>query len=196
MIKDPICVSESASIAEALEVMKENSIRHLPVVGKAKKLAGFVTLAGLKQGLIPSMVAGLSLADLMIKKPITCRPDDDVEAVARTVYEQKIGGLPVVDSKKRLVGIITIIDILRAFVEMMGLLTPSARLYIDLGPDSGAFHKVSRIIQDNGGRIISAGIAPHRKEKTAYCFRLADKKIAAVKKALKKEGVRVLETSC
>jgi CBS domain-containing protein len=32
MIPDPITITESASIQEAIELMKVNSIRHLPVV--------------------------------------------------------------------------------------------------------------------------------------------------------------------
>ncbi|WP_413883711.1 CBS domain-containing protein, partial [Candidatus Desulfatibia sp.] len=34
MIADPITINENASIREAIEVMKVNSIRHLPVVSK------------------------------------------------------------------------------------------------------------------------------------------------------------------
>ena len=63
MIPDPITITEKASIAEAIEMMKVNSIRHLPVVGKNMTLKGFVTLADLKQGLIPSMIGGVSLDD-------------------------------------------------------------------------------------------------------------------------------------
>ena len=47
MIPDPITIGEDASIQEAIETMKVNSIRHLPVVSADKKLVGFVTLADL-----------------------------------------------------------------------------------------------------------------------------------------------------
>jgi acetoin utilization protein AcuB len=53
MIKNPITIRPRASVSEAIELMKTNSIRHLPVVTKGKKLYGFLTLADLKQGLIP-----------------------------------------------------------------------------------------------------------------------------------------------
>ena len=69
MIPNPITITENASIQEAIELMKINSIRHMPVVSGDNELIGFVTLADLKQGLIPSMVADISLVDLMIKKP-------------------------------------------------------------------------------------------------------------------------------
>ncbi len=62
MIPDPISITENASISETIELMKINSIRHLPVVSKGNKLKGFVTLADLKQGLILSMLGDVSLA--------------------------------------------------------------------------------------------------------------------------------------
>ena len=44
-------------------------------------------------------------------------PATPMDEAARILLEHKIGGLPVVD-RERLVGIITITDILRAFVEL------------------------------------------------------------------------------
>ena len=122
MIPDPISITETASISETIELMKINSIRHLPVVTKGNKLKGFVTLADLKQGLIPSMLGDVSLADLIIRNPITVDPDDDIETAAQIIYKHKIGGMPVVKNNK-LTGIITETDILRAFIDMMGILT-------------------------------------------------------------------------
>jgi len=132
MIPKPITITEKASISEAIELMKINSIRHLPVVAKKNMLAGLVTLADLKQGLIPSMVAGVTLSDLIIKNPITVHPDDDIEIAAQLIYKHKIGGMPVVKNGK-LAGIITGTDILRAFIEMMGMLTARSRIDVVTG---------------------------------------------------------------
>ena len=82
MAPDPITIHRGAAISEAIELMKVNSIRHLPVISADNDLLGFVTLADLKQGLIPSMVGDLSLEDLMIADPITVGPDDDIEIAA------------------------------------------------------------------------------------------------------------------
>ena len=96
MVSDPITITENASIQEAIELMKINSIRHLPVVSKDNQLKGFITLADLKQGLIPSMLGDVSLEDLIIKNPIVVGPDDDIEDAAQLIYKHKIGGMPVV----------------------------------------------------------------------------------------------------
>jgi acetoin utilization protein AcuB len=192
MIPDPITITENASIQEAIELMKVNSIRHLPVVGTGNSLKGFVTLADLKQGLIPSMLGDVSLSDLIIRNPIVVRPDDDVESAARLIYKHKIGGMPVVKNGI-LVGIITETDILRAFIDMMGLLTASSRIDVIIGDEPGAFRKVSQIINDNGGDIINVGITGQEISKRVYYFRLSACDTAVIKKALEKEGYKVLD---
>jgi acetoin utilization protein AcuB len=190
MIPDPITVTVNTSISEAIELMKINSIRHLPVVSEENHLEGFLTLADLKQGLIPSMVSDLSLQDLMIKDPITVDPDEDIEYAAQLIYRHKIGGLPVVKNKK-LVGIITASDILRTFIDMMGILSTTSRIdvVIDDGPD--ALKKAMQIINDHGGDIINVGMT-RQADKRVYYFRLTVCDTQVIKKALKKEKFEVL----
>jgi acetoin utilization protein AcuB len=192
MIPDPITITENASIQEAIELMKVNSIRHLPVVAKGNRLKGFITLADLKQGLIPSMLGDVSLADLIVRNPIRVGPNDDVEIAARLIYKHKIGGMPVVKNNK-LVGIITETDILRAFIDMMGLLNASSRIDLVVGDEPGSFRNVLQIINDNGGDIINVGIMAHETSKRVYYFRLVSCDTAVIKKSLEKEGYEVLD---
>lgn len=192
MIPKPITITDNASISEAIELMKINSIRHLPVVSEKNLLAGLVTLADLKQGLIPSMVAGVTLSDLIIKNPVTVHPDDDIEIAAQLIYKHKIGGMPVVKNGK-LAGIITGTDILRAFIEMMGMLTASSRIDVVIGEKPGAFKKALQIINDNGGDIINVGMTAQLANKRTYYFRLSVCKTDIIKKALEKEGFEVLD---
>ncbi len=191
MIPDPITITEKASISDAIELMKINSIRHLPVVAKGNRLEGFVTLADLKQGLLPSMLSDISLSDLMVKNPIVVDPDGDIETAARLIYKHKIGGMPVVKNKK-LVGIITETDILRAFIDMMGLLTASSRIDLVVGDRPGSFRIVLQIINDNGGDIISVGMTGQETSKRVYYFRMTSCKTDVIRRALEKEGFEVL----
>ncbi len=190
MIPDPITITANASISEAIELMKINSIRHLPVVSKGKKLEGFLTLVDLKQGLIPSMLGDLTLRDLMIKEPITVDPDDDIEFAAQLIYRNKIGGMPVVQDDQ-LVGIITATDILRTFIDMMGILSSTSRIDAVIGDQSGSLKKALQIINDTGGDIINVGMTAQQTGKRIYYFRLAACKTAGIKKALQKQGYEV-----
>jgi acetoin utilization protein AcuB len=192
MIKDPITISDRTSVQEAIHLMQDNSIRHLPIVNRSKELSGWVTLADMKQGLVPAMVTGLSVADLMIKNPITMHPDADVEVAARIIYEKKIGGMPVVDDDNKVVGIITVTDILNAFINIMGLLTNSTRLDVNVGKRPDGFEKVSRIIHDQGGEVVSVGIAAHRTDKKIHYFRLKQCPAEPIIKALQDQGYEVV----
>jgi len=192
MIPDPISITEKTSVKEAIEVMKVNSIRHLPVTGEANMLVGFVTLADLRMGLIPSMVAGLSLSDLMIKNPITVDPDSDIEIAAQLIYKHKISGIPVV-KKGKLVGIITESDMLRAFIDMMGILNASSRIDVSIGSEPGTLRKAVQIIEENGGEIVNVGMTPYQKtRKKVYFFRLNQCDTGLIKDALEEEGFRVV----
>jgi len=59
----------------------------------------------------------VEVGDLMTRNVVTVGPDADLNDVARTMLERKIGGLPVVEHG-RLVGIVTESDIFRRFVEL------------------------------------------------------------------------------
>ena len=192
MIPEPITIAEKTTIEEALNLMKKSSIRHLPVVTKTKKLKGLVTLSDLKQNLIPSMLGDISLADIMIQKPITIRPDDDIETAAQIIYKHKISGIPVVE-KNILVGIITETDILRTFINMMGILNESSRIDVVLGAEPGAFQLATQIINATGGDIINVGMTSDYNGKRVYYFRLKPCKTKAIKKALEDNEFRVLE---
>jgi len=171
MIPDPISITDKATIEEAINLMKINSIRHLPVITKGKKLKGLVTLSDLKQGLIPSMLGDVSLSDLMIKRPITVEPNEDIEIAAQQIYKHKISGIPVVKNTK-LVGIITETDILRAFINMMGILTASSRIDVIIGDEPDSFRTALQIINDAGGDIINVGMTAEQDGKRLYYFRL------------------------
>lgn len=191
MIPDPITISEKASITDALEMMKLNSIRHLPVVSPKKLLRGFITLADLKQGLIPSMVGDVSLSDLMIKDPIQVKPDDDIEIAAQLIYNHKISGMPVVKNR-RLVGIITETDILRAFIDMMGILSGSSRIDVLMPDTQMAFKEALQVINDCGADIINVGITAQQAGKRICFFRLAACKTDMIKDALEAKSFEVL----
>lgn len=190
MIPDPITIMEDASIEEAINTMKSNSIRHLPVTNRKNVLKGFVTMADLRIGLIPSMVADVTLSDLMIKDPITIDPESDIEIAAQLIYKHKIGGMPVVKGSK-LVGILTETDILRAFIDMMGILHSTSRVDVVIGNKIGVLKDVLNVIQEHGGEVINAGLTSLNTKKKTYFFRLSACETEPIKCALENEGFEV-----
>ncbi len=191
MIPDPITVTDDATVEQAIEIMQANSIRHLPVVDSNRRLKGFLTLADLKRGLLPYMLGDLTLHDMMIKNPLTVQPDDDIETAAQLIYRRKIGGLPVVDGQY-LVGIITETDLLRAFIDLMGILSASVRIDVNLGNGPGSLNRAMQVITANGGDIINVSLATRQTSQRSYCFRLEPCDADKIETALRAAGFEVI----
>lgn len=187
-----ITIDRKTTIQEAISLMKKHSIRHLPVIEEGR-LAGLVTEGDMRQVFVASLIEELSIDDVMIKNPITVKVDAEIDDAARLIHYNKIGGLPVVDEGQRLLGIITVADIMAAFIELMGVLKSSSRIDIVLGQDPEAFEQVSRIISSRGGKIISVGMLPQsdRKE-NIYFFRLKKRRIGKIVDALGEAGYTVI----
>jgi acetoin utilization protein AcuB len=194
MSKNPIAISPEASIQEAMELMKKQSIRHLPVVDQTKRLVGWVSDTDLRGALIASMIEELVVRDVMIADPVTVSSTDFLERAARLITEQKIGGMPVVDNNK-LVGVITAVDILEAFIDIMGVLRSSSRLDVKLSESRDAFQEVSRIIREHNGEIISVGILSQDSPEKIYSFRMEKCDTDALRRALEAQGHKVVSSS-
>ena len=191
MERNLVTIDRKTTIQEAISLMKKHSIRHLPVIEEGR-LVGLVTEGDMRQVFVASLIEELSIDDVMIKDPITVKVDTEIDDAARVIYYNKIGGLPVVDEGQGLLGIITVADIMAAFIELMGVLKSSSRIDIVLGQDPEAFEEVSRIIISNGGKIISVGMLPQSdRKKNIYFFRLKKRRIGKIVDALGEAGYRV-----
>ncbi len=191
MARKLVTIAKDSSVREAMDLMRKHSIRHLPVVEKRRKLVGLITEGDLRQAFYPSLLEDITIEDLMIKNPVTVTPETGLDAAARLIHNYKIGGLPVTENGK-LVGMITITDILTAFIEIMGVLESSSRIDVILGKRTDAFEQVSRIITDNCGEIISVGMSSEsKKDRRTYFFRIHRCDAHAVAKMLEKKGYQV-----
>ena len=191
MSKKVVTIPPDTSILRAIEVMRDKSIRHLPVVEDGE-LVGLVTEGDLRQASLLSLVDKVSIDDVMIKKPITVSPDASIEEAARLVYRHKIGGLPVVAGRK-LVGILTIVDILAAFIQLLGILKSSSRIDIVLGKKPHAFEEISAIFRNHRAEIISVGMSSQKeRNKCAYYFRVGKCPVKPIVAELKNKGYQVL----
>jgi acetoin utilization protein AcuB len=189
---DLVTITADYNIQDCVDLMKAHSIRHLPVV-QDQKLIGFVTEGGLRQIFLASLIEELELEDVMIREPITVTPDTDIEEAAKIIYYNKIGGLPVVDEQDHLVGIITVTDIMIAFIELMGVLKSSSRIDVVLGDEPEAFEKVSSLIRSRGGQIISVGISGDRwSPRRIHFFRLGKCDVEHIARHLEKAGYEVV----
>ena len=191
MAKKLVTTRKEATVADAINLMKKHSIRHLPVVEDGE-LLGWVTERDIREAYLASLIEQVSIGDIMIKDPITIAPEANLEEAAELLYRHGIGGLPVVD-KGKLVGVITVADIMAAFIEVMGILQESSRIDVILGGKPHAFENVSKILRDHGSEIISVGMSAHQdRTRRIYYLRLAKCDVHALAKEIEKVGYKVV----
>ena len=188
MIKEVITVSPEDPLEKAVQLMKLHSVRHLPVVENGR-LVGLVTESSIRQYARPEEL-DKPLREIMILNPITVSPDTTIDAAAKIIYQHKIGGLPVVEGD-RLVGIITITDILEAFIELMGLLRSSSRLDV-IPREPEGLDGVLEIVRAHGGKVISIGMDVESSGEKVYLIRLERMPLESLVSSLEMAGHRVI----
>lgn len=170
MTKDPLVVSPKTSVEEAIRLMRQNRLRHLPVVKKKKRLVGIVTQTDLLQASpspatslsvweINFLLAKMQVRDAMTKPVIVVEEECPLEEAALVMAEHKIGCLPVVRDD-RLVGIITETDLFNIFVEQLGARSTGVRLTLLVRDVKGELARLTGRIAELGGNIIRLTTLP------------------------------------
>ena len=167
MSRPVISVSPDTPINDVLAMFKKEHIRRAPVM-KQGKLVGIVAERDLLNA-SPSPVTTLSVWEMnyliskvtikqvMSKKVITVNRDTPIEEAARIMADNKIGGLPVVDSG-RVVGIITETDLFKIFLELMGARQKASRVTVQIEDKPGVLAKLTKAVAETGGNFVAFGM--------------------------------------
>lgn len=203
MMRNPVWVDENDPMKKAMDLLKEQGIRHLPVLREGDRLVGIVSERDIKQA-SPSPATALEIREIyylldkikvkqiMTRRPYTVSPSAPIEEAALIMREKKIGCLPVVEDG-RLVGILTETDILDAFIDSIGVSGPGYRVEIALPNKPGMLYEVTRLLNDFNVNIVSVATAAHDDSgMKIMIFRIETNRYKLVKAALKKAGYELL----
>jgi acetoin utilization protein AcuB len=132
MSADPVTVEPQASARDALALMVEHGIRHLPVVDSRSRVVGVLSIDDLRAALPLAAAAGANpdrfdradlgggrVGELMTFAPHCVRAETTLAEAADRMAELRIGCLPVVESQGGLVGMLSESDALRALASML-----------------------------------------------------------------------------
>jgi acetoin utilization protein AcuB len=126
MTPKPVTIEETATIVEAIHLLKEKNVRRLPVMRKGK-LVGVVTEKMLKD-FTPSKATSLDTWEVhyllsrtavsvaMNPNPHRVKPEDEIADVAKLLRDRKLNGVLVVDEQGQLAGILTTTNALEALI--------------------------------------------------------------------------------
>ena len=127
MSAPPITISDDTDFKNALGLMQKHRIRRLPVVDATGVLTGIVAERDLLVAADRYLGSPVDVARIMTRQVVTVGDTTSVVDATMLMIDRKIGGLPVVDQTRRLLGIITETDLLRALATMLQRQAPSAQ---------------------------------------------------------------------
>ena len=128
-------ISHDARLLEAALILRSTGFRHLPIVD-GERLVGIITDRDVNR-CAPSLLGNITpeeynaifentpLERVMTRNPLTVTPTTPLREAADLLHQRKLGCLPVVDDG-RLVGILTVTDMLGVLLEFLAGTTPQA----------------------------------------------------------------------
>lgn len=178
MTRAPITAGPKTTYNEALKMMENNRIHHLPIVNKKGELVGIVTKSDMLEA-EPSRVSTLSIfeiaslldkvtMDQLMSHPVKAINEDcSISEAAHFMLEEGVGCLAVM-SEGRLVGIITDSDIFKTFVEVTGGGESGTRIEAKLPNVMGQLAAFTQAVTNSGGWIVS--LAMTYDESGEFCY--------------------------
>lgn len=200
MQKKVLTLQPTHTIKDAILVLRENKIRHLPITDIEGKVIGIISDRDIKQA-TPSNILDhndnelmtITLDKIMTKNPIIGHPLDFVEEIATIFYDQQIGCLPIV-SQEKLVGIVTETDLLYKYIELTGAHQPGSHIEVRVPNKPGILFEVSKVFHDHSENVLSVLVYPDAKseENKILVFRVKTMNPLQIIEDIRKEGFDVL----
>lgn len=176
MSRAVVKVTEDTKLTHLAGLMRDQNVRHLPVVRGDDELVGLVTYRDLQRvgpspittlavGEVNYLLSKLTAAKVMKTELVTCSPDTLVEDAGFLMRQRRIGCLPVTQGR-RLVGIVTMEDLADFFLDITGCRLPgTTRIAVHLPDRTGELRKLLGAINEAGGYIATV-ISPLHPDAT------------------------------
>jgi acetoin utilization protein AcuB len=206
MSRNVITVDENDSMFDATKIMKKNDIRMLPVMKKGK-LVGVVTDRDLKRASASDattleiheliyFLSKIKVKEIMTKDPITIPSDYTMEETAEILLENKISGIPVVDDRGQVIGVITQTDIFKVLVSLTGLKKRGINFAFQVEDKPGSIKALADVIRKFNGRMATI-LTSYDSVKAGYrkvyirVYNIDRSKLSQLKEELKEKGTLI-----
>jgi acetoin utilization protein AcuB len=175
MSQPAITIDIEDSVENAMRLIKKHEIHMLPVMQNGQ-LVGIVTDRDIKTASasdIPQKkfkverhpLSGLEVKKIMTPDPVTVPYDYTLEETVEKFLVNDISGLPVVNQKRKVVGVITKSDLFQLILILTGYGKKGLQMGIELKDQPGCLKEITDIIRDYGGRISSILTTDERASK-------------------------------
>ncbi len=195
-----VTLQPTHSIIDAINLLRENKIRHLPITNEEGQVVGVLSDRDIKDATPSTLIENQQqdiyatpIEEIMTKNPIIGHPLDFVEEVATIFYDQKIGCLPIVSSGK-IVGIVTETDLLYKYIELTGAHQPGSQIEVRVPNKPGILFEVSKVFHDHHSNVLSVLVYPdlQNNNNKILVFRVKTMNPLGIIEDIRKEGFDVL----
>ncbi len=206
MTSKVITTHPQTTLLEARDLLKAHKIRHLPVLGEDGRLVGIITDRDIRSALPAAFYREdcqapegvdyklMTVGDVMTPDPMAISPQDTIEDALLQIQKMRVGAFPVVDEDGFLKGIISVRDLLRAFINVLGIEEPGTLLGILVEEKVGQLKKiVDAITEENiafGSILVSRHWEPNMRAVFAY---LLTNSVGRIKRKLVDLGFELLD---
>ncbi len=114
MVRDVKFCSPNSNLAQVAEIMWNGACGTLPVLTDSRKLWSMITDRDIciALGTRNLRASEVHVSEVAAPRYFACAPDDDIDVALKTMAAQEVRRLPVVDDEQKLVGILSIDDII------------------------------------------------------------------------------------
>ncbi len=122
MTTNVVSVNESTPIEEVIKLVIEKKYNAFPVV-RGDKLIGIVSkmdlikMYSLTSGPYTDFLESRNVKDIMRRAVVTLAPNDPIKYAADLMVEYRVRSIPVIDEESNLIGILSIGDVLKAYMK-------------------------------------------------------------------------------
>ena len=127
-----ITIDPNANLATAAKLLATHNIGAVVICGPDRRVIGILSERDILRALVDygfSLLEEETVGQLMVRKVITCNPDETVNSIMERMAAGRFSHIPVV-AQNRLVGIVSIGDVLKRRVEEMKNESDSLHKYI------------------------------------------------------------------
>lgn len=160
-----LSIEAKTSMADAINLMKENKIKTLPVFER-EALVGVLTDRDLKRASASDatlldihellyLLTRIKVRDIMSRNPITIPDNYTIEEAAEILRDHHISGAPVMDAQGRMAGMISQNDLFNALMSLTGIKRRGIHLAFEVQDRPGSIKDLTDIIRRYGGRMAS-----------------------------------------
>lgn len=183
MTKSAPTIEKGATISEALKVMEDNGLGELAVVDENDRFVGLLNRKD-----IIELDGEEKAEDHVVLPQFYVHQGDTIESVFLAFMETSEDFVPVVDEDLKVVGMVTLQDVLESMIEITAMDEPGCRISLMLPDIPGELKKIVDTLADNKINILS--ILTHREDgRRRIVLRVDATNAEDVKKVLEVYGI-------